>query len=81
MLAAFRFSNLKTFSIGSKVWENRIKPLQGLHAERSEKMEKSAELGTVFERLSSIMRQFEDELVVKAREADNYYLRRESETA
>ena len=37
-------------------------------------METSAELGTVFERLSGIMRQFEDELVVKAREADNYYL-------
>lgn len=37
-------------------------------------MEKSAELETVFERLSVIMRQFEGELVVKAREADNYYL-------
>lgn len=37
-------------------------------------MEKSVELETVFERLSVIMRQFEDELVVKAREADNYYL-------
>lgn len=37
-------------------------------------MEESAQLETVFERLSVIMRQFEDELVVKAREADNYYL-------
>jgi len=37
-------------------------------------MEKSTELETVFERLSVIMRQFEDELVVKARAADNYYL-------
>jgi len=37
-------------------------------------MEKSAELEAIFERLSVIMRQFEGDLVVKAREADNYYL-------
>lgn len=37
-------------------------------------MEKSGELETIFERLSVIMRQYEGELVVKAREAGNYYL-------
>ena len=37
-------------------------------------MGKSAELETVFEKLSDIMRQFEGDLVVKSREADNYYL-------
>ena len=37
-------------------------------------MDKREELGKVFERLSGIMQQFEDDLVVKAREDDNYYL-------